>query len=50
MFKNSPERILVVAWLFDERAPERYFIKPLNDEGDSLEEEECLPGIIRLGW
>ena len=49
-FKNSLERLLVMAWLFDESAPERYFIKPLNDDGDALEEEECLPGVIRLGW
>ena len=49
-FKNSLERLLVVAWLFDELTPERYFIKSLNDDGDSLEEEECLPGVIRLGW
>ena len=50
MFKNSLERLLVVAWLFDERGPEHYSIKPLNDNGDSLEKEECLPGVIRLGW
>ena len=50
MFKNSLERPLVVAWLFDERPPKRYIIKPLNDDGDSLEEEECLPGVIRHGW
>ena len=32
-----------MAWLFDERAPERYFIKPLNDDGDSVEVEQYLP-------
>ena len=37
-----------MAGLFDERAPDRYFIKPLNDDGDSLQEEECLPGVTRL--
>ena len=32
----------------DERALERYFIKPLNDDRDSLEDEECLPGSSDL--
>ena len=47
---NSLERIFVVVWLFGESDPKRYFLEALNDEGDSLKDEEGLSEVTIQSW